>query len=213
MQDYFEDFEIDLYEVRRSYKARGKISKKLRSLLTSRHNSEYVELAVGASNDYGNFSAAEHGLGPRILESNTVDSIVNLALQLSAKGLTAEIAAEKIYIANLSYLKIGVGSEMACMLQPNNLWVGNVRTIWCHLVVKHKGDWELANAELGLYRNDDISSEMHYKAWKEIYVSMESRLNWIYKRSLVWAEEQDVKPGKKKYLWVDAICSHLYDCD
>lgn len=213
MQDYFEDFEIDLNKVKHHYKVRSNISKKLKTLLENGNYSDYASLAVGVSDNCGNFSAAEHGLGPRILESNSVESIINLAHQLSENKIRASKVTEYIYLANLPYLKIGVGSEMACMLQPNNLWVGNVRTIWCHLVVKHGGDWEIANEELDLYRDDDTTSEMHYRIWCEIYTLMKSNLDKIYELSLLWAKQQDVKPGKKKYLWVDAICSHLYDCE
>lgn len=76
--------------------------------------------------------------------------------------------------------------------------------------MKHKGDREKASEELKLYRDSDSSSEMYYPIWREIYPSMKTNLDIIYNQSLTWAKKQNVKPGKKKYLWVDAICSHMY---
>lgn len=210
MKNLFSEFDIDLGEVKQHYQERGKISKQLRKLLKKHQMHEYCELAVGVSNIHGNYSAHEHQLGPRILENNSNETIFNLAKLLSEKGITSRAVVKSIYEANLPYLKIGVGSEMACMLQPKRLWVGNVRTIWCHLVVKHKGNWQKANEELALYRFDDTTSEMYYKIWREIYSSMNEDLDTIYELSVGWAEEQGMVVGKKKYLWVDAICSALY---
>ena len=102
---------------------------------------------------------------------------------------------------------------MKAVVRLLKFWVGNVRTIWSHLVIKHKGDWEKANEEYNLYKSDDITSEMHYRAWEEIYIKMQPSLDIIHEISMHWAEEQGVKLGKKKYLWIDAVCSHLYDCD
>lgn len=213
MEDLFSEFDIDLDEVKQHYQERKSFSKQLRTLLRQQSKKEYCELAVGVSNIHGNYSAYEHQLGSRILESNSYDSIFNLATLLSAKYINSRLVAQHIYESNLLYLKIGVGSEMACMLQPKKLWVGNVRTIWCHLVVKHNGNWQKANEELLLYRFDDTSSEMHYKIWRDIYSSMKGDLDKIYDLSLIWAEQQGIKAGKKKYLWVDAICSALYACE
>lgn len=212
MKDFFSDFEIDVSEVKQHYQERKVVSKQLRSLLKKKHKKEYSELAVGVSDIQGNYSAYEHQLGSKILEINSYDSISDLATLLATKGISSRLVAQYIFEANLPYLKIGVGSEIACMLQPKNLWVGNVRTIWCHLVVKHNGSWQKANEELALYRFDDTSSEMHYRIWRDIYSSMAGDLDKIYDLSLIWAEQQGVKPGNKKYLWVDTICSALYAC-
>ena len=98
---------------------------------------------------------------------------------------------------------------MAMMLRPKKYWVGNVRTIWSHLVIKH-GDIDKANEELELYRDNEETSEMYYFKWREIYILMNSNLNKIEKSSLKIAEEQKIKPGKIKYLWIDAICNEMY---
>ncbi|MFB2700178.1 hypothetical protein [Aeromonas veronii] len=213
MQDFFKGFELDMALIKQHYTKREVVSLKLNRLLHENSLKEYSELAVGVSDPYGNFSAAEHALGPKILHFNSYESIFSLAKKLSQKDIKAKVVADHIYKANLPYLKIGVGSEMACLLQPDECWVGNVRTIWCHLVVKHKGDWQKANNELDLYRIDDITSEMNYKIWSDIYVTMKSNLNIIHDLSLSWAKEVGVEAGCKKYLWVDTVCSHLYDCE
>lgn len=124
MQGYFSEFDIDLREVRKHYKVRSRISKKLKSLLKNRDFLEYAELAVGVSDVSGNFSAAEHDLGPIIISSNKTESIIGLASKLSNKDIDPTGVVKSIYCSSLSYLKIGVGSEMACMLQPKQFWVG-----------------------------------------------------------------------------------------
>lgn len=212
-ETYLDDFEIDLDEVRRHYIHREEVSRKLKSLHAQNSKEEYVELAIGVSDKIGNFSAHEHQLGPRILDSNPVDSIFNFSKIIIEEHLNVRAFPRVIREANLPYLKIGVGSEMACLLRPDKFWVGNVRTIYCHLIIKHKGDWEKADEELELYKFDDISSEMHYKIWQDIYISMKSSLDIIYKISVNRAEEQGVKVGEKKYLWIDAVCNALYSCE
>ena len=66
--------------------------------------------------------------------------------------------------ARLQYLRIGVGSEISCMVNPSVCWVANTRTIWTHLVIKHGYDVAKAEAELAAYRDDDATSEMAYAA-------------------------------------------------
>lgn len=209
--EYLGEFDIDLHGVKEHYVSRKNISKKLNNLLSSGSEKEYVELAVGISDPLANYSASEHQLGPRILENNSTGAVFSLAQNLAETKLKVTHVPETIYQANILYLKISVGSEIASMLQPNRFWVGNVRTIWSHLVIKHKGDRGKANEELELYRFDDASSEMDYKIWRDIYLSMEPSLEVINQISNVWADEQGVKPGKLKYIWIDAICSALYE--
>mgnify|MGYP000679578876 CR=1 FL=1 len=214
MEDtYLDDFEIDLHEVRQHYILREEASRKLNSLHSTGAQKEYVELAIGLTDRMGNFSAHEHQLGPRILDNNSINSVFKFSEKLVEEDVNVKMLLGIIRKANLPYLKIGVGSEMACLLQPDKFWVGNVRTIYSHLVIDHKGNWEKADEELSLYRFDDTSSEMHYKIWQEIYISMKNSLDVIYKISLNWAEEQGVKVGKHKYLWIDAVCNEIYECE
>lgn len=208
---YLSGFDVDMNVVKQHYKDRKEVSKKLHSLLEAGSKEKYAELAVGASNSIANYSAHEHQLGSKILDRNSVSAIFQLAQKLSAKDLKVTHLPKTIYEANMPYIKISIGSEIACLLQPTRFWVGNVRTIWSHLLIKHKGDRKKANQELSLYKIDDASSEMHYQIWRDIYLSMETSLETINRIADVWSEEQGVKPGKLKYLWVDAICSALYD--
>lgn len=211
-EDYLSDFDIAMHDVREHYVRRKNVSKKLRRLLKNRKKTEYVKLAVGITDPLGNYSAHEHQLGPRILENNSISSVFALATRMASKELTVTHLPKTIYGANLPYLKISVGSEMASLLKPNSFWVGNVRTIWAHLVMKHEGDWKKANEELRLYRTDDAPSEMDYQIWREIYLSMAPNLENIQSISDSWAEEQKIKPGKLKYIWIDAVCNALYQC-
>ncbi len=209
---FLDDFEIDLHEVRLHYNPREEVSRKLKSLHSNDSKEKYVELAIGVSDKVGNYSAYEHQLGPKILYNNSIDSVFNFSKLIAEEDLNVRALPRLIREANLPFLKIGVGSEMACLLQPDKFWVGNVRTIYSHLIIKHEGDWEKADEELELYRIDDANSEMHYRIWQDIYTSMKSSLDIIYKISVNWAEEQDVKVGKNKYLWIDAFCNALYEC-
>ncbi len=211
--NYLSEFKIDMHLVKEHYIRRKNMSGKLKSLMKDGKKREYVELAVGISDPLANYSASEHQLGHRILENNSISSVYSLAQQLASTNLNVTDLPNIIYEANLPYLKISVGSEMAALLQPSHLWVGNVRTIWSHLVIKHKGDWEKANEELELYKIDDATSEMYYRIWRDIYLSMEHSLDIINSISSAWAKEQNIKSGKIKYLWVDAICSALYECE
>lgn len=210
---YLAEFDIDLHSVKSHYMRRKAISEQLGRLLAGRAETEYVELAVGVSDPLANYSAYEHQLGLKILDNNSIGAVFGLAQRLADQKLKVTHVPKTIYGANLLYLKIGVGSEIACLLQPKRFWVGNVRTIWSHLVIKHKGNLERANEELELYRVGDVSSEMNYQIWRDIYLSMEPSLDIIGRIAGDWAQEQNVKPGKLKYIWIDALCSALYESE
>lgn len=212
-EQYLDEFEIDMHDVKAHYKRRKNISSDLIKLLNDGTKKEYVELAVGIIDPFANYSAYEHQLGPRILENNSISSVFKLALRMSSENLNVTNLPKTIYDANLPYLKISVGSEMASMLQPNKFWIGNVRTIWSHLVIKHEGDRERADEELELYRIGDVSSEMNYQIWRNIYLSMEHSLDVIQSISFAWAKREAIKPGKLKFLWIDAFCNALYECE
>lgn len=211
--NYLADFNINLTQVREHYDRRHEISNQVKELLKNNDTDNFVNLALGISNPLGNYSANEHRLGPQILNNNSSRSVLNLANHLNNNALKINHVPKTIYDANLSYLRIGVGSEIACLLQPNKFWVCNVRTIWSHLVIKHKGNWEHANEELALYRIGDLSSEMHYQIWRDIYLSMSETLSVINNISLIWSQEQQVQAGTLKYLWVDAVCNALYEAE
>ena len=201
---------ISMEDVRHHYDDRVEIHKTLIKLLKNGNVIEYVNLALGINDFRGNYSADEHKLGPKILSENTPSSVFRLAQKFYTCYSVTHIP-KTIYESNLSYLKIGVGSEMATMLKPDMFWVGNIRTIWTHLLIKHGWDYDKADEELELYRDDDISSEMAYQVWRDIYLSMEPNLNTLIKIGNEYASRTGVKEGKLKYLWADAIANSLYE--
>jgi hypothetical protein len=136
---YLAEFDIDMHDVKEHYMHRKDVSKQLIKYLKEGTEREYVELAVGITDHLANYSAHEHQLDPRILDNNSISSVFNLAQRMSSKNLKVTHLPKTIYQANLPYLKISVGSEMASLLQPKRFWVGNV------------------------------SSEMNYQIWRDIY--------------------------------------------
>lgn len=209
--------QLDMSSVKNHYDERFRCHQKLVSLFSNNNTEEYLNLALGISDPCGNYSASEHHLGERILANNSHNShnaITNLAHSLFDANNT-RLMLESIYRANLSHLKISVGSEMAMMLKPDVFWVGNVRTIWTHLLCKHNYDLNLANEELALYRDQNSDSEMYYKIWSEIYRLMNVRDNSSIDKICDAANDvslsQNVETGKLKYMWFDAISSGLYD--
>lgn len=86
-----------------------------------------------------------------------------------------------------------------------------MRTIWAHLVLKHKGNKSRANAELALYRDGDRDSEMNYLIWRDIYLALEARMEMISVDANKAAKDQDVKPGKLRFMWPDAVASYLFE--
>ena len=61
---------ISVRDVNNHYLLRKAIHSELISLLQARQIVKYVQLALGISNADGNYSAAEHNLGPKILYEN-----------------------------------------------------------------------------------------------------------------------------------------------
>jgi hypothetical protein len=171
---------------------------------------EYVNLALGITNPAGNYSAAEHGLGPRILDENTHQDVFNLATEIEACPNTHHLP-DLIYRHRLPYLKISVGSEIAMMLKPNVHWVGNVRTIWSHLLIKHGGKRSKANQELKLYKDDRRDSEMDYLIWRDIYLALEPNILTVGRLAAEAAAAQNVTPGPLRFMWPDAVASFLFD--
>jgi hypothetical protein len=128
--------QLDMSSVKNHYDERFRCHQKLVSLFLNHNTEEYLNLALGISDPCGNYSASEHHLGEPILANNSHNSIINLARSFFDENNT-RLMLESIYRANLSHLKISVGSEMAMMLKPDVFWVANVRTIWTHLLYKH----------------------------------------------------------------------------
>lgn len=202
--------QLDMQAIRQHYSHRERVHSDLRRLFDENAVHDYVQLALGITDGAGNYSESEHGLGPRILMHSSPQDIFECATALEACPNTNHLP-EVIYQQGLSYLKISVGTEMATMLKPNMHWIGNVRTIWADLLLKHNGNVALANQEFALYRDGERESEMDYQVWRDVYLALEPsmlRLNYVTAEP---AEVQGVLPGQFPYLWADAIASALYD--
>lgn len=201
--------ELDFPLVFEHYARRADISAKLRFLLASHSVDEYVDLALGIDDPYGNYSAADHALGRRILEQRSKNSIFALGCALSTAARAQDVQ-RIIYQAGIPYLKIGVGSEMAMLLQPEVHWVANTRSIWSHLLLKHRSV-ALANEELKLYRDGSEESEMAYKMWCSVHLDMKKNFDNLAAEGDKVAAERGGETGEIKYLWADAIANALYE--
>lgn len=202
--------ELDMNRVREHYLARERASAKLNQLFAAGDVENYVNLALGITDPVGNYSAAEHGLGPRILDESSRQDVFNLATGIEACPNPHHLP-DLIYRHGLAYLKISVGSEMAMMLKPSVHWVGNVRTIWSHLFIKHEGKRSKANEELRLYRDGERDSEMASNIWRDIYLALEPNLLTVGRLASEAAATQNVRPGPLRFMWPDAVASVLYD--
>jgi hypothetical protein len=204
---------LNMSSVKQHYDERIRCHQRLLSLLNDNRVEEYLNLALGVSEPCGNYSASEHHLGDPILANNSHHSIVALARSFLNEDSPRRMLIS-IQNANLSYLKISVGSEMAMMLKPNIFWVGNVRTIWTHLLCKHQYNLDSANEELKLYKEQNTQSQMYYPTWSAIYQSMNAKpssIDSVCKTANEVALIQNVEYGSLKYMWFDAIASSLYD--
>ncbi len=203
--------DIDMDTVFAHYQQRLVAHQELTQCFQAHNVQNYVNLALGITSPEGNYSAAEYQLGPMVLANNSAQSVYNLAIQLDALTDSHHVPLT-IYQANMPYLRISLGSEIAMMLNPDKYWVGNVRTIYSHLLLKHNGNQSVADEELQLYREPDgcRPSEMEYLIWRDLYLSLETSLKSIAKMGDEEATKQGVSSGQLKYMWADAICSILY---
>lgn len=201
---------LSLKVVHKQYLLRKKIGEELNSLLCNGKANDFAQLALGISNPIGNYSASEHDLGPQILQKTPSASIKDLAKTILL-CTTATDMLDTIYQSNIPFLKVGVGSEMSMLLKPKAFWVANTRTVWAHLLLKHKFNYKVANEALNLYRQGDLSSEMTYKIWKAIYLEMGSSVVGLTALASEEASKQNVKVGKQTNLWFDSIANALYE--
>jgi hypothetical protein len=204
--------ELDYREVRELYDRRVEAHRVLLEWLNAGDVARYVELALGIHDKCGNYSAAEHGHGPKIRLRSTDEQVFALAKKLFVCQSAEEIV-ETIYRAKLPNLKIGVGSEMSMMLRPDSFWVTNRRTMWSQLVLKYKGDTPKANEELSLYNlhDKDMDSEMDYQIWCAMHPLMGPSLRDLAKLGRQVAMARSVEPGDLTYLWADAIADTMYN--
>jgi hypothetical protein len=198
-------------EVRGHYDARLCVHQNLLALYKEHRFGEFAQLLLGISNPAGNYSAEEHGLGPRILANNFNGQQRVFALAGAFINLnTARNVPTLIRQAALRHLGIGVGSEASCMLNPEVCWIANTRTVWAHLLVKHNDNVTKAEQELRLYRDGDESSEMVYAKWADIHAVLEVALTRLGEDGQKQASAASLEPGTITYLWADAIAAYLY---
>jgi len=202
--------ELNMPAVLEHYLDRERVHKKIRHFFDKELVSEYVQLALGISDQTGNYSAHEHGWGPRILADSDEIEVFECARAIEHCPDSHHLP-ETIYRQGITGLKIGVGTEMALMLKPSEYWVGNVRTIWSHLLLKHSGFVESANEELLLYRDNERDSEMEYKLWRDVYLSLEHSMQELTDIALKAASKQSVTPGQLRFLWADAVADELFN--
>lgn len=199
---------IDYKAVVSLYNTRHRVHQELLSLFKRGSVDEYVQLALGIKQPDGNYSASDHGLGPRILEQSPPIRVFGLAEKLF-RCPRPDDAPRIIYGERIPYLKISVGSEMGGLLKPDVLWVTNVRTIWAHLVMKHN-DVSLANEELTSYRTGDMPSEMEYPLWRDVHPSVGQSMRQLASLASEIASRQSCEPGSLPFLWADAVADKAY---
>ena len=200
---------LDMRSVQDHYRLRESIHATLRSHFDANEVDEFVPLALGISNPDANYSAAEHGLGPRILMSSTAEEVFDCVVELDNCPNPHHLP-ELIYRQSLPFLKISVGTEIAMMLRPNEHWVVNVRSIWAYLLLKHSGNVSRANQELALYHDGERDSEMSYQIWRDIYLALEHGMTELNDAALPVAKAQNISPGPLRFLWADCVANGLY---
>ncbi|NNC01278.1 hypothetical protein HJC10_00160 [Corallococcus exiguus] len=197
--------------MREHYDERVDVHEELLRLHDQGPSDDFSKLLLGISDPAGNYSAAEHRLGPKILGSNgnVNRRLHDLAGKFRALTLPRTVP-QLIRGAGLSYLAIGVGSESSCLMNPSVCWVANTRSIWTHLVIKHADNFAKADEELRLYRDNDTSSEMAYQIWAYIHGLLDTSMTRVSEEGARLARVQRVQPGDIPFLWADAIASALY---
>ncbi|MGA3078453.1 MAG: hypothetical protein ABSG56_32835 [Bryobacteraceae bacterium] len=201
---------LDWRSVRRHYDRRILTHNELVTLLTKGSVVPFAELALGITDGNANYSADLHRLGPRIIGTNlkAEERVFALGNEFYALKDARNVPAI-IERAKLSSLRIGVGSEISCMVNPHVCWVANVRTIWTHLVVKHNS-LAKANEELALYRDHDAASEMYWPNWSAIHANVKADLVKVANFGAEQAKLAGIRCGDVVYLWADAIATHVY---
>jgi hypothetical protein len=197
--------------VREHYDTREQTHRELLKLHKGKQLSKLVDLLLGITDHSGNYSAAEHGIGPKILAGN---SNVEQRLLAVVDQFLVQTDAHKIppiiRSAGIRYFQIGVGSEASCMVNPQYCWVANSRTIWTHLVHKHDDSFSKADEALELYRESDVDSEMTYQMWEALHAELAGTITRISEQGTKLAKQAGIVPGPIRYLWADAIANQLY---
>lgn len=202
--------ELDFGVVHQEYDERTRVHRRLRRLLAALEVDAFVQLALGIEDPYGNFSARDHGLGPRILAETPARRVFDLAGEL-LRLVRCEDVLDLVRRADIPYLKIGVGTELGSLLRPAEFWITNVRTLWAHLVMKHGGSVNRANDELALYRDSERDSEMEYAVWGDLHRNLEPAMRSLGAAGAAEASAQGLEAPPFDFLWADAVANALYE--
>jgi hypothetical protein len=117
---------LDWSDVRQHYGYQMGVHRGLIEFHQRKSVADFANLALGITDAFGNCSANQHGLGPKILETNR--NAARQVFDLAGRFLALKNASrvpELIRNANVSNLQIGVGSEISCMVNPKVCWVVN----------------------------------------------------------------------------------------
>lgn len=109
--------DLDMPVVRNHYMLRYHAHKKLRKHFEASDIHAFAQLALGISDPVGNYSAAEHRMGPIILATASEQDIFDLAMAIEACPKTTHLP-DLIYSQGIKNLKISIGSEIAMMMKP-----------------------------------------------------------------------------------------------
>ena len=200
---------LSFEEIWRHYDLRIEVHQELIKDLDTWRVSEYVDKALGITTPHGNYSASEHGLGPQILAETRPKSIFDFALELSEVS-DPLLIPRVIRDADIPYLKISVGSEMAALLNPERKWVTNIRTIYAQVLMKHSGNFNKANEELSLYRDSMSSFSKAYEIWDDLHSGLRDSLTDLARLGNQAASAQGLNSSDVTFLWADAIANNLY---
>jgi hypothetical protein len=198
---------IDWSKVHEHYRKRVKVHKELLDLLNDSSASKFASRAL---DNEANYSAYENALKDKILGLNGKSAetgIVALANEFRKVKDGHEVIA-KIEKANLKFLKVSVGSEMSCMVNPSVCWVTNTRTIWSHFAMDN--NLAEANKALRLLRSNDADSKIAYKYWAAWHGEIDVSLRSLAKLGNGLARRAGIEPGDLTYLSADAIATNFY---
>lgn len=203
--------QLDYTRIADHYTERVAAHRDLVRAFKAKRADDFADLALGIASPIGNYSASEHGLGPKVLSRAQPARVLGLARELVA-GDPMDVP-RIVWDADIWQLKISVGSEIAAMVEPRRFWVTNTRTVWAHLLVKHNDNVKKANDELQAYRDNDpqYTSEMQYAIWSDIHLKLDTALTRLAEAGAEHAKKQRVKAGDLSYLWADAVANALYE--
>lgn len=199
---------LDYGKVRAAYDLRIDKHHDLKNALERGDVNGYVPSALGIDDRTGNYSAWFHSLGQRIRgaspsASENVFTLAKKLLVCRPSEMTNAIYDD----ANIPNLKISVGSEMALMLQPNECWCTNHRTVFAHFVIQRKGNVNEARQDLQALGG----APPDYPMWRHLhYPQIGESLSIIAKIATEEAVKQNVDPGHMKFLWADSTADQLY---